>query len=344
MTKIIPCLDAKNGKVVKGINFENIKEVGEIADLAKKYHEAGADEIAILDITATSSGEESALAYVREVKENVGIPIIMGGGIRTLEDVEKVLMAGASKVLVNSAAVKRPELIDEIIGRFGPEVLVLGIDTAWDDKKKEYRIYTNAGQSDEGSLIDWVKEVEYRGVKTILVTSKDKDGTKSGYDKEAYQLISDVSSMEIIASGGAGSLKDFADAARIENVSGVLAASLFHYGEVEISDLRAYLDIDFSKGLLPTIVVDNETKEVLMQGYMNREALDKTIDLGLVTFYSRSKDRLWTKGEESENYLELVKIYTDCDNDSILVYANPKGPTCHTGAVSCFHKKVYEVK
>lgn len=345
MTRIIPCLDAKDGKVVKGINFENVKEVGSIEELATKYSQEGADEIVVLDITATSSGDESALDYLKEVKENSSIPITMGGGIRTCEDVEKVLKAGASKVMINSAAVRNPELINEVIENFGSDKIVIGIDSAWDEDKEEYRVYIDAGKTDAGELIAWAKEIQDRGAKEILVTSKDKDGTKSGFDLAMYQKISDETDLEIIASGGAGKLADFSAADKIENVTGLLAASLFHYGQITIPELRSFLSLDFSKmdGLMPAIVVDNSNNKVLMQGFMDEEALNKTMEIGKVTFYSRSKNRLWTKGEESKNYLDLVKIVTDCDYDSLLIYAKPAGPTCHTGQYSCFYNEIYEV-
>lgn len=345
MTRIIPCLDAKDGKVVKGINFENIKEVGSIEDLAKKYSDEGADEIIILDITATTSGNESALDYLKKVRANSSIPVTMGGGIRSVEDAEKILDLGASKVLVNSAAVKDPGLVSRLIEKLGPDKLVIAIDSAYDKAKEGYRVYINAGQTDMGPLEDWVRDLEKRGVKEVLPTSKDKDGTKSGFDLGLYQLIAKETKLEMIASGGAGKLRDFSEVIKIKNVTGVLAASLFHYEEVGIDQLRSYMDLDFSKmdGIIPAIVVDSQSKEVLMQGFMNDEALEKTMEKGKITFYSRSKNRLWTKGEESGNYLDLVKIFTDCDNDSLLLYARPQGPTCHTGQKSCFYKEIYEV-
>ena len=244
--RIIPCLDVRDGKVVKGINFVGIKEVGEPVELAKQYSDANADEIVFLDITASHEGRSTMLDVVRRTAEVVFVPLTVGGGIRTIDDVRETLRAGSDKVGINSAAVRTPELINEAAEMFGRQCIVAAVDA----KKVEdgsWHVVINGGRIDTGKdLIEWVKELEERGAGEILLTSMDADGTKAGYDIEMTKAVCDVVSIPVIASGGAGKVSDFADVFEKTNCDAALAASLFHYGELTIDEVK---DDMRSKGL-----------------------------------------------------------------------------------------------
>ncbi len=244
--RIIPCLDVRDGKVVKGINFVGIKEVGDPVELAKQYSDANADEIVFLDITASHEGRSTMLDVVRRTAEVVFVPLTVGGGIRTIDDVRETLRAGSDKVGINSAAVRTPELINEAAEMFGRQCIVAAVDA----KKVEdgsWHVVINGGRIDTGKdLIEWVKELEERGAGEILLTSMDADGTKAGYDIEMTKAVCDVVSIPVIASGGAGKVSDFADVFEKTNCDAALAASLFHYGELTIDEVK---DDMRSKGL-----------------------------------------------------------------------------------------------
>lgn len=244
--RIIPCLDVRDGKVVKGINFVGIKEVGDPVELAKQYSDANADEIVFLDITASHEGRSTMLDVVRRTAEVVFVPLTVGGGIRTIDDVRETLRAGSDKVGINSAAVRTPELISEAAEMFGRQCIVAAVDA----KKVEdgsWHVVINGGRIDTGKdLIEWVKELEERGAGEILLTSMDTDGTKAGYDIEMTKAVCDVVSIPVIASGGAGKVSDFADVFEKTNCDAALAASLFHYGELTIDEVK---DDMRSKGL-----------------------------------------------------------------------------------------------
>lgn len=244
--RIIPCLDVRDGKVVKGINFVGIKEVGDPVELAKQYSDANADEIVFLDITASHEGRSTMLDVVRRTAEVVFVPLTVGGGIRTIDDVRETLRAGSDKVGINSAAVRTPELINEAAEMFGRQCIVAAVDA----KKVEdgsWHVVINGGRIDTGKdLIEWVKELEERGAGEILLTSMDADGTKAGYDIEMTKAVCDVVSIPVIASGGAGKVGDFADVFEKTNCDAALAASLFHYGELTIDEVK---DDMRSKGL-----------------------------------------------------------------------------------------------
>ena len=239
--RIIPCLDVKDGRVVKGVNFVNLIDAGDPVECARVYDKAGADELVFLDITASSDGRDTVVNMVERVARCVFIPFTVGGGIRTVEDFRKILNAGADKVSVNSAAIKRPELIEEAALKFGSQCVVCAIDAKRNDKGS-WDVYLNGGRVNTGiDAIEWAKEACKRGAGEILLTSMDCDGTKAGYDTLLTKTVSDSVGVPVIASGGAGKLEHFKEAFVDGNADAVLAASLFHFREIEIKDLKAYL-------------------------------------------------------------------------------------------------------
>ena len=239
--RIIPCLDIKDGRVVKGINFVNIKDAGDPVEVATAYDKAGADEVVFLDITASSDNRNTTVELVRKVAEKLFIPFTVGGGIRTVEDFRILLREGADKVSINSAAIMNPNLISEAAMKFGSQCVVVAIDA----KRREdggFNIYKNGGRVDMGiDAVEWAMRAEKLGAGEILLTSMDADGTKAGYDLELTKTIADNVSIPVIASGGAGTKEHFYDAFVKGNADAVLAASLFHYKELEIKDLKDYL-------------------------------------------------------------------------------------------------------
>ncbi len=235
--RIIPCLDVRDGKVVKGVNFVGIKEVGDPVELAKQYSDANADEIVFLDITASHEGRSTMLDVVRRTAEVVFVPLTVGGGIRTIEDVRDTLRAGSDKVGINSAAVRTPELINEAAAMFGRQCIVCAVDAKRTDDG--WHVVINGGRIDTGKdLIEWVKELEARGAGEILLTSMDADGTKAGYDLEMTKAVCEAVHIPVIASGGAGSIDDFAEVFEETGCDAALAASLFHYGELTIDEVK----------------------------------------------------------------------------------------------------------
>lgn len=240
--RIIPCLDVNNGRVVKGVNFVNLIDAGDPVECAKVYDKAGADELVFLDITASSDARETVVDMVEAVAKSVFIPFTVGGGIRSVEDFRKILNAGADKVSVNSAAIKNPELIKEAAQKFGSQCVVCAIDAKRRPGGEGWTIYLNGGRVDTGiDAVEWAKKVEDLGAGEILLTSMDCDGTKEGYDLELTRAVSESVSIPVIASGGAGEMEHFLDAFQKGKADAVLAASLFHFKEIEIMDLKKYL-------------------------------------------------------------------------------------------------------
>lgn len=238
--RIIPCLDVKNGRVVKGVNFVNLIDAGDPVECAKVYNAAGADELVFLDITASSDARDTVVDMVNAVAREVFIPFTVGGGIRTVEDFRKILNAGADKVSVNSAAIKRPELIREAAQKFGSQCVVCAIDAKRDGSG--WKVYLNGGRVNTGiDALEWASEAERLGAGEILLTSMDCDGTKAGYDIELTRRVSENAKIPVIASGGAGKMEHFRDALREGKADAVLAASLFHFKEIEIKELKKYL-------------------------------------------------------------------------------------------------------
>jgi cyclase len=237
--RIIPCLDVTEGRVVKGVNFVNLVDAGDPVELAKTYNNEGADEITFLDITASSGNRETTYEVVRKTAEKVFIPLTVGGGIRSVEDVDKLLREGADKVSINTAAINRPELISEIANKFGSQVLVLSVDAKRVGRK--YELTTHGGRELTGiDALEWIRRACDLGVGEILLNSMDADGTRSGYDIEMISDVRAISSVPLIASGGAGKLEDFADALDV-GADALLAASVFHFGNFRISDVKQYL-------------------------------------------------------------------------------------------------------
>lgn len=238
--RIIPCLDVKEGRVVKGVNFINLIDAGDPVQIAKGYSDCGADEVVFLDITASSDKRDIILDVVKKTAEVVFIPLTVGGGIRTIEDISKILNAGADKVSINSAAVHNPEIINEGSKKYGNQCIVVAIDAKWNGEF--YEVYINGGRTPTGKdAILWAKECEQRGAGEILLTSMDKDGTKSGFELRLTSLISSAVSIPVIASGGAGSKEDFKDVFKEGKADAALAASLFHFNILPIKTLKEYL-------------------------------------------------------------------------------------------------------
>lgn len=240
--RIIPCLDVRDGRVVKGVNFVNIRDAGDPVKLAKYYSDQGADEIVFLDITATSDARDTVADVVERTAAQVFVPLTVGGGIRTLEDFQRLLRAGADKISVNSAAVSRPELISEAAERFGSQCVVLAVD-ARARGDGTWEVVVAGGRKPTGmDLIEWVKKGEALGAGEILLTSMDADGTKAGFDLAMTKAVTDAVSIPVIASGGCGRLAHFAEVFEETNCDAALAASLFHFGELTVPQVKEYLE------------------------------------------------------------------------------------------------------
>ena len=241
--RIIPCLDVKDGRVVKGVNFVGLRDAGDPVELAKLYSQEGADEIVFLDITATSDNRATIADVIRRTCREVFVPVTVGGGIRTVDDFRDILRAGADKISVNSAAVKNPDLINAAAERYGSQCVVIAIDGRRSDKTPSgFEVYVAGGRTPTGiDAIVWAKEAYQRGAGEILLTSMDKDGTKSGFDLELTQQVCAVAPIPVIASGGCGTLEHFAEAFQKTDATAALAASLFHYGELRIAEVKDYL-------------------------------------------------------------------------------------------------------
>ncbi len=240
--RIIPCLDVNNGRVVKGVNFVNLKDAGDPVEIAAAYDRAGADELVFLDITATSDARKTVVDMVRRVAETVFIPFTVGGGIRTVEDFRELLREGADKISVNSAAIMRPELIREAADKFGSQCVVVAIDARRREDGSGWTIYKNGGRIDMGiDAVEWAVRACELGAGEILLTSMDCDGTKAGYDIELTRTIAERVPVPVIASGGAGTLEHFKEALTEGKADAALAASLFHYKELEIREVKEYL-------------------------------------------------------------------------------------------------------
>jgi cyclase len=239
--RIIPCLDVDRGRVVKGVNFVGLRDAGDPVEVAKRYNEEGADELTFLDIGASHEGRDTIVDVVRQVAREVFIPLTVGGGIRKLKDIYALLNVGCDKVSINSAAIKRPEFIDESAKRFGSQCIVIAID-AKRVGENEWHIFTHGGRNDTGiDAIAWAREAYNRGAGELLITSMDADGTKAGFDNELNRRIGEVTNIPIIASGGAGTMEHIRDAFTLGNADAALAASIFHFREIDIMDLKRYL-------------------------------------------------------------------------------------------------------
>jgi imidazoleglycerol phosphate synthase, cyclase subunit len=240
--RIIPCLDVSEGKVVKGINFVGLKEVGNPVELAKQYYEQGADEIVFLDIGATHENRKTMIDVVKEVAKTIFIPFTVGGGIRSVQDMQVMLRSGADKISLNSAAIRNPQLIADGAKMFGSQCIVVAIDAKQKEDRSGWNVYINGGRIDTKlDLLDWTKQCLKLGAGEILLTSMDKDGTKDGFDIEMLRAVNAISNVPVIASGGCGSLNDFVQVFEENVADAALAASLFHYGELSIKQAKEYM-------------------------------------------------------------------------------------------------------
>lgn len=240
--RIIPCMDIKNGRIVKGVNFVNLIDAGDPVEVAKVYNKAGADELVFLDITATHEARGTVIEMAKKVAEAVFIPFTVGGGIKTVDDFRELLLQGADKISINSSAIKNPQLISDAASRFGSQCVVVAIDAKRRADNSGWNVFINGGRIDTGlDAVEWAKKAESLGAGEILLTSMDCDGTKSGYDIELTKAVSTSVNIPVIASGGAGTMEHFKEALTDGKADAALAASLFHFKEIEISDLKDYL-------------------------------------------------------------------------------------------------------
>ncbi len=238
--RIIPCLDVTNGRVVKGVNFVDLQDAGDPVEIAKNYNEQGADELTFLDITASSDDRDLILDIIESVAKQIFIPLTVGGGVRSVNDIRRLLNAGADKVSINTSAILNPELVREASNRFGSQCIVVAIDAKKVDD--HWEIFTHGGRNKTGiDAIEWAKKMVDYGAGELLITSMDRDGTKSGFDLELTQLISDSVEVPIIASGGVGNLSHLVDGVKFGKADAVLAASIFHFGEFSIKDAKDYM-------------------------------------------------------------------------------------------------------
>ncbi|MCX6730662.1 MAG: imidazole glycerol phosphate synthase subunit HisF [Candidatus Roizmanbacteria bacterium] len=238
--RIIPCLDVDNGRVVKGVNFVQLKDAGDPVELAKFYYQEGADELVFLDITASSDNRKTMIEVVKKVAQELFIPFTVGGGIRSVQDIKGILLAGADKVAVNTAAIKTPQLISEGARMFGNQCIVVAIDAK--KNRRKWEVYINGGRTPTGiGVLDWAQQVAKLGAGEILLTSMDRDGTKKGFDINLTKVISESVAIPVIASGGAGTKEDFMAVLKEGKADAALAASLFHFGEFSISEVKEYL-------------------------------------------------------------------------------------------------------
>jgi cyclase len=238
--RVIPCLDVDGGRVVKGVNFVNLRDAGDPVELAARYDEAGADEVVFLDITASSAARDTMVDVVRRTAEEVFIPLTVGGGVRTVDDGRRLLRAGADKVSVNTSAVSRPELVNELSREFGAQCVVVAIDAR--EAPGGYEVFTHGGRKPTGlDAVSWATEVERLGAGEILLTSMDRDGTKDGFDLELTRQVVEACNLPVIASGGVGNLDHLVEGARDGGADAVLAASIFHFGEYTVAEAKAHL-------------------------------------------------------------------------------------------------------
>lgn len=244
--RIVPCLDVKDGKVVKGVKFRNHETIGDIVPLAKQYAEAGADELVFYDITASSDGRVVDKSWISRIAEHIDIPFCVAGGIKTVEDAQNILAMGADKISINSPALLNPELISELADHFGQQCVVVGIDSFFDEQTGQYQVYQFTGdetrtQQTKWQTLDWVKEVQKRGAGEIVLNCMNQDGVRKGYDLAQLSAVRAICNIPLIASGGAGEMSHFSDVFNQSDVDAALAASVFHKGVIEIPTLKAFL-------------------------------------------------------------------------------------------------------
>jgi cyclase len=356
--RVIPCLDVADGRVVKGVSFVNLRDAGDPVEAAARYEAEGADELAFLDIAAAQEKRGTLVELVGRVAEALSIPFTVGGGVRSVEDADALLRAGADRVTVNTAAIEDPSLITRLAEQFGAQCVVVAIDGKRlrdPNGVAVMRVTTHGGRRPvDRTVTSWAAAAAAAGAGEILLTSVDADGTQAGFDLEMLRAVRSAVDVPVVASGGAGQLDDFAKAVLIGGADAVLAASVFHdrvftVGAVKEAMRRAGLAVRPApararallprydqNGLVPVIMRDVETGRVLTLAWANADAIAKTRETGLAHFYSRSRKVLWKKGETSGNIQRVAGISLDCDDDAVLYDVRPSGPACHTGAESCF--------
>ena len=350
--RVIPCLDVAGGRVVKGLKFENLRDAGDPVEAARRYEAEGADELCFLDVAASHEGRGTLVDLVRRVADVLSIPFTVGGGVRSVEDAGALLAAGADRVTVNTAAVLDPDLVTRLAERYGAQCVVVAVDAKRVGER--FVVSTHGGRNLTGTeLGTWVSEVTARGAGEILLTSMDADGTKAGFDLAMLKAARAVTTLPIVASGGAGELGHFAPAVLEGGADAVLAASVFHdrifsVGMVKRAMAKAGVpvrpaipagleEVAFDgRGLVPVVVRDATTGEVLTLAWANDEALALTVETRQTHLFSRSRKALWKKGETSGNVQRVVGVSLDCDRDAVLYDVEPAGPACHTGAATCF--------
>jgi len=361
--RIIPCLDVKNGRVVKGVNFVGLVDAGDPVACAERYQAEGADELVFLDITATREARATLTALVERIAERVFIPFTVGGGVRAVEDMRALLLAGADKVSINSAAVVDPDLLRRGAEAFGAQCIVLAVDARRRPEGHErgpgWEVYVAGGSKATGlDALEWIEQGVALGAGEILLTSMDRDGTREGYDLELLREVSARVEVPVIASGGCGTLGHMVDALRDGAAHAVLAASIFHFGTHTVAEAKRFMtdhgipvrplpELDLGdpdletlcwtpEGLIPAIIQDTATGEVLMMAWMNRESMQRTLSTGRTWFWSRSRAELWNKGATSGHVQRVVRILTDCDRDTLLIEVEQTGHACHLERRSCF--------
>jgi cyclase len=355
--RVIPCLDVADGRVVKGLRFENLRDAGDPVEAAARYESEGADELAFLDIAAATENRGTLVHLVSRVAEVLSIPLTVGGGVRSVEEASALLKAGADRVTLNTAAVRHPDLITAIAERYGAQCVVVAVDgkrVLEPDGGMRMLITTHGGRKiTERDVASWVTEATDRGAGEILLSSVDADGTRGGFDLEMLRVARQATAIPIIASGGAGRPEHFVEAVLSGGADAVLAASVFHDRIFSIAEVKRAMSrhgvpvrpvarafrtpIAYdARGLVPVVVRDVGTGRVLMLAYTNEEAIERTLETGRSHFFSRSRNELWEKGATSGNTQRVTAISVDCDADAVLYDVVPAGPACHTGAVSCF--------
>lgn len=385
--RIIACLDVRDGVVVKGVQFQNHVALGDPVSLAKRYAEEGADEIVLYDIRASTVGMGVREELVSQLAATLDIPFCVAGGIDSVDKARRILNAGADKISVNTPALQRPGLIDELAAAFGSQCVVIGIDARPNDEGG-WSIFSHTGDpstmrhTGRDALL-WIKEAVSRGAGEIVLNCMNRDGTKAGFDLEFLAAARAVCSVPLVASGGAGTAQHFVDVFSHAYVDAALAAGALHRGELTLSEIKSALarvgepvrpvtaaspavwrfaaepeaasarsqralprradlePLDFAKmgGLLPVVVQNADSKEILMLAYASSESLDCSLEQGLACFFSRSRGELWTKGATSGNTLELLSVRKDCDGDALIFAVRPRGPSCHRGVESCFDQR-----
>ncbi len=359
--RVIVCLDVQDGRVVKGTRFKGLRDVGDPVELAKRYEREGADEIVFLDISASHEGRGTLLDTVRRTAEVLFIPLTVGGGVRNVQDMDALLRAGADKVSVNSGAVRDPGMLTRCAERFGSQCVVISIDAARDGE--DWYHYTHGGRRrTDLEAVSWARECVERGAGEVLLTSIDRDGVRTGYDLELTRAVAEAVTVPVIASGGAGNARHLEEGFSGGKAAAVLLAGILHDGLTTVAELkealegwgipvrpvsraadrrvRAAAELDRlvfnGDGLIPVVAQDGTEGAVLMVAWANREALEKTLETGVMHYWSRSRKALWRKGETSGNTLSLLSLHADCDGDTLLARVSPSGPACHTGDPTCF--------